>query len=48
MRALNPLTKRISAISMKSGTAVSAKLFMLPQVIRPIPFSPASPFCISR
>ena len=48
MRPLNPLTKRISAISMKSGTAVSAKLFMLPQLTSPRLFSEVNPPCIRR
>src|SRR3979411_3038488 len=35
MRVLKPLTRRISAISMNSGTQVSTKLFMLPQLTSP-------------
>ena len=48
MRLLRPLTLRISAMNMNSGTAVSAKLFMLPQLIRPRPLSAGSPPCSSR
>ena len=48
MRLLRPLTKRISAISMKSGTAVSAKAFMLPQLTSPRLFRAGSPPCMSR
>ncbi len=48
MRLLNPLTRRISAISMNSGTQVSAKLFMLPQLTRPRLLSAGRPPCSSR
>ena len=48
MRLLNPLTLRISAMNMNSGTAVSANVFMLPQLIRPRPLSAVKPPCISR
>ena len=33
---------------MNSGTAVSANVFMLPQLIRPRPLSAVKPPCISR
>jgi hypothetical protein len=33
---------------MNSGIAVRVKLFMLPHVTSPIPFSAVTPFCISR
>jgi hypothetical protein len=48
MRADSPLTRRISAISMNSGTAVKVKLFMLPQLTRPRLFSADQPPCIRR
>ena len=48
MRLLNPLTLRISAISMNSGTVVSTKLFMLPQLTSPRLLSAGSPPCNSR
>ena len=48
MRLLKPLTRRISAMNMNSGTQVSTKLFMLPQLIRPRLLSAVQPPCISR
>ena len=48
MRVLNPLALRISAISMNSGTVVSTKLFMLPQLTSPRLLSAGSPPCRSR
>ena len=38
----------ISAIRMNSGIAVSAKLFIEPQLIRPMPFRAGTPPCSSR
>ena len=48
MRLLKPLALRISAMNMKSGTAVSAKTFMLPQLTSPRLLSAGSPPCRSR
>ncbi len=48
MRLLKPLTLRISAMNMNSGTVVSTKLFMLPQLTRPRLLSAGKPPCSSR
>ena len=48
MRLLKPLKLRISAISMNSGTVVSTKLFMLPQLTSPRLLSAGSPPCRTR
>ena len=48
MRVLKPLTRRISAISMNSGTQVSTKLFMLPQLTSPRLLSAGKPPWSSR
>ena len=47
-RLLNPLTRRISAISMNSGTHVRTKLFMLPQLTSPRLLRLGRPLCNSR
>ena len=38
----------ISAIRMNNGIAVSAKLFIEPQLISPMPLSAGTPPCSSR
>jgi len=48
MRLERPLTRRISAISMNSGTQVSTKLFMLPQLTSPRLLRLGSPPCSRR
>ena len=48
IRKLRPECCMISAIRMNSGIAVSAKLFIEPQLIRPMPWSEATPPCSSR
>ena len=46
MRMLRPLWTTISAISTKSGTAVSEKFSMLPQLIRPMALKLPGPNCM--
>ena len=48
IRKLRPECCMISAIRMNSGIAVSAKLFIEPQLISPMPLSAGTPPCSNR